>query len=184
MKATKRVEAFGRRIRGWLPGEPTMNSPVAAQARVSRTLQSFGISVGVGAVILLSAYASFQFGPAYVREQMMSPFGPGWTFLQYGCAFAAAVLYAAISIKSFNGRLLGTILRVARNAVIAVPAGFLFTIAFYSNLNPGVASCCRGIQFLNYFDALFRVGDGPLWSCLAFVVISIFGLEYTRRSRT
>jgi hypothetical protein len=41
-----------------------------------------------------------------------------------------------------------------------------------------------GNKFWTYFAVLFRIGDGPLWSCLAFVVISVFGLEYTRRKRS
>ncbi len=185
MKALGRIEDFGRRIRGWLPREPLVaRVPTALGPRVSNVLQSLGVSVGVCVAILLSAFAAFQFGTPYIREQMLSPFGPGWTFVSYGCAFAAAILYASFSLKSFNGRVLGTILRLARNFAVAVPTGFIFAIALYSNRGtPGLAACCSGVQFWSYFDVLFRIGNGPLWSCLAFVMISIFGLEYTRTMR-
>jgi len=107
----------------------------------------------------------------------------------FGSAFAAAILYASVSIRSFHSRVLGTLLRVLRNILIAVPAGFLFTIAtsaLYSHhpvggLAPGYT--ILGIQFWSYFNVLFSVGDGPVWSCLAFVMVSAFGLEYTRRRR-
>jgi hypothetical protein len=147
MNVLERIGVFGRRIRGWLPRDPIAAAAHAALGqRVSNALQSLGVSIGVCAVILLSAYAAFQFGPLHISEQIMSPFGPGWTLVQYGCAFAAAILYASFSIKSFNGRVLSTILRVARNVVIAVPAGFLFTIALYSNppTSGELGSCCLG----------------------------------------
>jgi hypothetical protein len=182
---------FGRRIRGWLPRDPiAAGVPAAPGQRMIGALQSLGVSVGVCGAIILSAYAAFQFSPPSIALQFMPlPFTSGFEPLMFGSAFAAAILYASVSIRSFHSRFLGTLLRVLRNILIAVPAGFLFTIAtsaLYSNhptygLAPGYT--ILGIQFWSYFNFLFSVGDGPVWSCLAFVVLSAFGLEYTRRRR-
>jgi hypothetical protein len=180
-----------RRIRGWLPRDPIAASvPAAPGPRMSSGLQSLGVSVGVCAAILLSTYAVFQFSPSKIALQFEPfPFYSGFDLLVFGSAFVAAILYASVSMRSFNSRVRGTLLRELRNVVIAVPVGFLFTIAvsaLYSThpaggLAPGYS--ILGIQFWSYFTALLSVGDGPVWSCLAFVVVSAFGLEYTRRMR-
>jgi hypothetical protein len=192
MNVLERMGVFERRIRGWLPRDPIAASvPAAPGPRMSRALQSLGVSVGVCGAIVLSAYAAFQFSPPNIALQFVPfPFTSGFDLLMFGSAFAAAILYASVSIRSFHSRALGTLLRVLRNILIAVPAGFLFTIAvsaLYSNhpvggLAPGYT--ILGIQFWSYFNVLLSVGDGPVWSCLAFVVVSAFGFEYTRRRRS
>ncbi len=143
------------------------------EERTMSVLKSLGVSIVVGVFILL--------GVLYLTQLFFGNID-SFLIIIFGCTILSAILYAAISARSFNYNAIDIIGKLARNASVAVLTGFLFTIVtsgHYSN----VASIffLSGDQFLGFFEFLMR-GVVPLLSCIAFLIISVFSFDYTRRN--
>src|SRR5580692_10905657 len=135
MKAQRRISDFGRRIQGWLPTDPIVASPpVALELRVSRALKSLGLAIGAAFVVLLGALFSAEaiFGIANNAP-----------FVLFGIAVLAAILFVGFSMRSFKCTSSTAATKLARNAVIAVLAAFVFTVATSSYYGLNVLSWSR-----------------------------------------
>jgi hypothetical protein len=141
--------------------------------KAKRALQSLGVSIGVGIGVLLGGLYSLQWLFGVVNSIQI---------LLLGCALVAAILYVSFSIRSFAYSVKGAGLRVVRNSLIAVLAGFLFTIAtsaYYTG--EGVNVFFTRFGFWSQFQTLMT-GVFPLWSSMAFVIVSVFSFDYARRT--
>ena len=139
--------------------------------QVSRILPSLGLSIiaGVIAAFVINIFlATFGFFNGSVSESAIQSVIFGW-------AFVTAILYAVFSVRSFRYSIWGAMLRLGRNILVALIAGFLFTIvtsASYSNIL--------------FFDNMSFLMNHilPLWFFVALVVVSVFSLDYARRQRS
>jgi hypothetical protein len=173
MKVLERIGVFERRIRGWLPRDPIAASvPAAPGPRVKSALQSLAVSLGAGFVVLLGALYSTQWIFGFANNAL---------FVLFGCAVVAAVLYVRFSMRSLNYTASVATTKVARNAVIALLAAFLFTIATSSYyVGDGVNILSRsGFWFWFYFQTLMT-GPISLWAPIAFLVVTVFSFNYSR----
>ncbi len=141
--------------------------------KAKRGLQSLGVSIGVAVAVLLAALYSLQWMFGFVNSIQL---------VLLGCASLAAILYVPFSIRSFAYSVRGAALRVTRNTLVALLAGFLFTIAtssYYSSERVNVFY--TRFEFWSQFQTLMT-GVLPLWSCVAFLIVSVFSFDYARRT--
>lgn len=129
-------------------------------------LSTLGISVGSGALILLASLYGLQF-----------IFGVANTIglAMLGLSVIAAVTYVAFSVRAFRNDIPSALVRLGRNFLVSLAGGFLFTVAtsgFYSN--------APFYEFWNYFQFLMK-GPLALWSCVAFLSVTVFALDYSRK---
>jgi hypothetical protein len=174
MKAQVRIAAFGKRIRGWLPTEPIMPSPpVTPGHRVTTALKSLGLAIGSAFVVLLAALFGTQ---AILGVANNAPFA------LFGFAILAAILFVGFSMRLFKCSASIATTKLARNAVIALVAGFAFTIATSSYyVSDGMNILSRsGSSFWFYFHFLM-MGPLSLWAPVAFLVVTVFSFDYSRR---
>ena len=173
MKAGKRVEALGRRIRGWLPGEPTVTS-ASGYGRTKMTASSLGLSLGVAFAGLLSALYITQWIYGVANNAI---------FVLEGEAALAAILYLAFSVRVLSYDLFPeAVLKFGRNLVLAVAIGFIFTITTSEFYNSGVnVLLMSGVPLRNELEILLT-GVIPLWTSVAFFVVTVFSFDYARRS--
>jgi hypothetical protein len=173
MKAQGRVASFGKRIRGWLPTEPIIPSPpVTPGHRVTTALKSLGLAIGTAFVVLLAALFGTQ---AILGVANNAPFA------LFGFAILAAILFVGFSIRSFKCSASIATTKLARNAVIALLAAFLFTIATSSYyVGDGVNILSRSEFFWFYFQTLMT-GPLSLWAPVAFLVVTVFSFDNSRR---
>jgi hypothetical protein len=169
MKVLERMGGFGRRIRGWLPTDPiSAGAPAAPGLRVGRALQSLGLSIGAGFVVLLGALYSTQWIFGVANNALL---------VLLSCAFVSAILYMRFLVRSFNYAASVATTKVARNAVIALLAAFLFTIATASYYGVKMLS---GEGFWFNFRNLMT-GPFSLWAPVAFLIVTVFSFNYSRR---
>jgi hypothetical protein len=169
MKALQRMGVFGRLIRGWLPKDPiAAGAPAAPGLRVGRALQSLGLSVGAGFVVLLGALFSTQWIFGVANNAV---------FVLFGYAVVAAILYTRFLMRSFNYDASVVTIKVARNAGIALLAAFLFTIATASYYGVNILS--RSGSWFNFQNLM--TGPFSLWAPVAFLIVTVFSFNYSRR---
>jgi hypothetical protein len=174
MKVLQRMGVFGRRIQGWLPRDPVAASASAApRPRMSGALPSLGLSIGAGFIVLLGALYSTQWIFGVANNAL---------FVLFGCAVVSAVLYVRFAMRSFSYTASVATTKVARNAIIALLVAFLFAIATSSYyVGDGVNMLSRsGFSFWFYFQNLMT-GPFSLWAPVAFVAVTVFGFNYSRR---
>jgi hypothetical protein len=172
MKAQRRILDFGRRIQGWFPIDPVVASPpVALELRVSRALKSLGLAIGVSFVVLLGALYGAQaiFGLANNAP-----------FVLFGIAVLAAILFVGFSVRSFKCTSSRAAAKAARNVIVGLLAGFLFTVATSSYYD---ASLLSKVGSPIWWDNFQQVMMAPfwIWASVAFLAVTIFSFDYSRR---
>src|SRR5450759_42581 len=138
----------------------------------TRISQSLGVSIGAAIAVLLGSLYALQWTFGLVNSIQL---------VLVGCALLSAILYVSLSVRSFTYGVRGAVVRVTRNAAMALLAGFLFTIAtssYYTGEGVNVFYTRFGVW--SQFQTLMT-GVLPLWSCVAFLIVSVFSLDYTRR---
>ena len=174
MKAQGRIAAFGKRIQGWLPTEPIMPSPsLTPGQKVTTALKSLGLAIGAAFALLLAALFGTQaiFGVANNAP-----------FVLFGFAILAAILFVEFSMRSFKCSASIATAKLARNAVIALLAGFAFTIAtssYYVSDGMNILSRSGSSFWVNFH--FLMTGAFSLWAPAAFLVVILFSFDYSRR---
>ena len=135
-----------------------------------KTLVSLGVSIGLGVAILLGTLYGLQivFGNADYLLGVLPALSVG-----------GAIFYAVSSRASDRGSFNGMFLRLARNILVALLGGFTFTTATSSSYG-SVLFSLSGMDFWMYMQFLL-MGPLLLWTCIAFLITTIFSLHYSGR---
>lgn len=171
MKTESRISHLGRLIQGWLPTEPIVASPpVALEVRVSRALKSLGLGIGAAFVVLVGALSATNaiFGVANDAP-----------FVLFGIAVLAGLVFVGFSMRTFMCTSSTAAIKLGRNSTVAILAALAFSLVTSSYYGLDVLSW-SGFNFWFEFRNLIT-GPFALWAPVAFLVVTIFSFDYSRR---